>query len=466
VFFYGGGGKGAGPYGHITTKNNIVANCTGWGFVNPWSVDGSLFTSGYNLVFNDVTAYGNFPAGNNAPLPSDVTTDPLFVNAAGGDFHLQAGSPAINKGTVVGLPYAGSAPEIGAYDMIDTAPPTVVYARRDSVEQTVVIVVFANLLTPATATNPTNYVLNNGNSVTAASLNGDGKTVVLTSSRMANNTTNNILTVNNVQNVDGVVIAANTKVAIDVPNDVVRLQDSSADHLLVLEAEHYNLNTPGGGQSWTFTTNPPFLLPTSPNPNFSGSGCMVVLPNTGNSYSFNPGDLPVGVPQLDFRVYFTTAGTNYIWVRGSGDSDMGGANDSINLGFDGVLAYRINGVFPQAAGYAWGSTPTPAGAVFTNATPGYHVINAWMREDGFGFDKLVLSSNPDFNPSGAGPTESQVVPTLAIAYPGGKVVLSWVGGGTLQSSTNIVGTYADIVGSNSPWTNTPTSGQTYYRVRQ
>ncbi|MEI6389714.1 MAG: right-handed parallel beta-helix repeat-containing protein [Verrucomicrobiota bacterium] len=116
VFFYGGGGKGSGPYGHITTENNIVANCTGWGFVNPWSTDTSLFTCGYNLIFNDVVTYGNFPAGNNDPFPSDVTTDPLFVNAPGGDFHLQAGSPAIEKGIDVGLPFPGRAPSLGAFE--------------------------------------------------------------------------------------------------------------------------------------------------------------------------------------------------------------------------------------------------------------------------------------------------------------------------------------------------------------
>ena len=52
---------------------------------------------------------------------------------------------------------------------------------------------------------------------------------------------------------------------------------------------------------------------------------------------------------MDYVVNFATTGTFTIWVRGSGDSDVGGANDSISLGLDGVLAYRINGVFPQKA---------------------------------------------------------------------------------------------------------------------
>jgi hypothetical protein len=45
-----------------------------------------------------------------------VNADPLFANPPGGDFSLQAGSPAIDAGTDVGLPFAGSAPDIGAIE--------------------------------------------------------------------------------------------------------------------------------------------------------------------------------------------------------------------------------------------------------------------------------------------------------------------------------------------------------------
>ena len=49
--------------------------------------------------------------------------NPLFTNQSGGDFHLLAGSPAIDAGVNVGLPYNGSAPDRGAYETGGDIPP-------------------------------------------------------------------------------------------------------------------------------------------------------------------------------------------------------------------------------------------------------------------------------------------------------------------------------------------------------
>jgi hypothetical protein len=169
---------------------------------------------------------------------------------------------------------------------------------------------------------------------------------------------------------------------------------------------------------------------------------------------------------MDYKIQFYATGTYYIWARGVGDSLPGlSQNDSVLIGFDDGLAAGITG-FPLGQGYAWANSPAGNNGPIVVSTPGLHTINVWMREDGFALDKLLLSSDPASNPTGIGPAESAVVPTLAIARSSGNVVLTWAGGGILQSSTNVVGTYTDIIGSSSPWTNAPTGAQKYYRVRQ
>jgi parallel beta-helix repeat protein len=54
--------------------------------------------------------------GSGANDDSPVYGDPLFLNPASGDFHLQANSPAIDVGVDVGMPHSGAAPDIGAYE--------------------------------------------------------------------------------------------------------------------------------------------------------------------------------------------------------------------------------------------------------------------------------------------------------------------------------------------------------------
>lgn len=83
------------------------------------------------LVAVDVGHNGWFQASAGAlARPTDTTgTDPRFVDPARGDFRLAAGSIAIDRGVDVGLPFAGAAPDLGAFehdlagDTIPPAPP-------------------------------------------------------------------------------------------------------------------------------------------------------------------------------------------------------------------------------------------------------------------------------------------------------------------------------------------------------
>ena len=85
------------------TGPSMIRNCIIWGnqtqviTAYPLNEDYNIFGAGFAI------------RGSHSSI-----TDPMFVG--GGDFHLRDGSPAIDNGTYVGIPYSGSAPDIGAYE--------------------------------------------------------------------------------------------------------------------------------------------------------------------------------------------------------------------------------------------------------------------------------------------------------------------------------------------------------------
>lgn len=168
-------------------------------------------------------------------------------------------------------------------------------------------------------------------------------------------------------------------------------QDPGADALVVAEAEDYLLNLAQGGATWT-----------SVSPSGAVDGvAMQALPNSGTTV--NAG-YATNSPRLDFLVNFVRTGTHYIWVRGQGS---GTGDRTLHAGLDGVAtasADRMNGF---SSSWAWSKGTldgTPATVLVTNT--GLHIVNLWMREDGFIADRLLLTTNGNYTPSGNGPAGS------------------------------------------------------------
>src|SRR5574340_667092 len=186
-------------------------------------------------------------------------------------------------------------------------------------------------------------------------------------------------------------------------------------------------------------------VPQTSAPGFSGAGYLTASPNTGVYYDSNYAGV---APEVQIKVNFRTAGTYYVWVRGY---STGPADDSVNVGIDGnpvSTGWRLS-MFPANA-WGWSSSvmDNVGRTTVSVSSAGVHTINVWMREDGFSIDKLVLSTDPNFTPTGLGPAVSptdSTSPVLSLsttnlaftssigAVPATQTVaISNLGGGTMS----------------------------------
>jgi uncharacterized repeat protein (TIGR03803 family) len=378
-----------------------------------------------------------------------------------------------SDGNIYGICTYGGANGGGIFFQIAPVPPTLTSAICPVTNNSEVTVVFSESVRSVSELNPANYTVNYGGPVVSVISNSPTQvTLQITSALSLVNS--NVLTVNNVISTVGALpIATNSQLAINTPSPTIRLEynQGGTNNLVSLEAEDYDLNVmPNTSHYWSFTTSPIEVQPGDTNTIFSGTGVMEADPEdtgtTGTTTSI--GGAPSG-GRLDYMVRFDTAGTFYVWVRGAGDGPPNGPgdSDSVSIGLDGGLTTRIAG-FPLGEGYCWTNEQTGTSTNIIIETPGLHVINVWVRQDSFAFDKFLLTDNTNYVPTGFGPAESAptVGAAVTISLSGSNAIVSWPGGGFLQSSTNLASPFVDIPSSVSPWTVPLTNSQVYYRVRQ
>lgn len=364
--------------------------------------------------------------------------------------------------------YGGEQQSIFDYANFSFSPiaPRVLSAERDLIDRTKVTVTFSSPLNPSTATALANYSLNNNANISAATLADDGRTVTLTTSALTS-AAENILTINGVTDAFGIPVAGNSQITVNTPTDSVFVEATvNGVNTVSLEAEHFNRNLPGGSSRWEFTTQPPTLDENDANKTFSGDGVMFAAPNSGVNVGTPPlGSNVAGSPRLDFRVNFSHPGIYYVWVRGIGDSGTASADDSVMIGLDDALTTRLTG-FNDNQGYMWANAAVGDSGPITVDTAGEHVINVWMREDGFVADKILLVSDSAYVPTGFGPQESedQSAPRIAISRNGSQITITWTGAGTLQASSTVDGDYQNVQGSTNPFPVTANETMRFFRV--
>jgi len=170
---------------------------------------------------------------------------------------------------------------------------------------------------------------------------------------------------------------------------------------IVLEAENYQEHYSRSGKSWDVTT-------------FNGASGNILdaTPNTGANY--NTG-YTTQSPEVQYEIDFAQTGTYYVWVRTYSpsfeDNSFHVALDSIITGTSDKMTYDT---YNQ-----WGWTrQTMDGNVSTVnvTTVGIHSLHIWVREDGVKIDRIVLTQNNNYTPSGLGPAESNFCDPLT-AFP-------------------------------------------------
>ena len=172
-------------------------------------------------------------------------------------------------------------------------------------------------------------------------------------------------------------------------------QDPLIDGIVSIEAEHYHALVAGSGS----VSN--HLWQSHTNPSLSGEEGMQVLPNVGailhTGYNLE-------CPRMDYYIEFNRTGTHYIAVRGIG---LSGNDDSCHVGLNGMEVSTGQRVDFFSSSVGWSVDTQSNGRVRVEVpTIGVHVLNVWMREDGFILDKIVLTTNESYVPSGDGPPES------------------------------------------------------------
>lgn len=159
--------------------------------------------------------------------------------------------------------------------------------------------------------------------------------------------------------------------------------------MVSMEAENYHDSVPIAPHEW--------VVASAPSAGYSGNGAMEAFPDV---YPDRKVDYASTSPRLDYQVEFVSTGDHYVWIRGWGPTT--GA-DSLHAGLNGAEVSSAENINGFDASWKWRS------GVINVATIGAHTINVWMRESGMIFDKIVLTNDASFVPTGVGPAESERV---------------------------------------------------------
>ena len=193
------------------------------------------------------------------------------------------------------------------------------------------------------------------------------------------------------------------------------------DGILSVEAEYFYKQTHDEQRKWyvTHKENLPNVGRDEDTPHIfesSNNAYLEVLPDTrithddklipGENFSNEPGKMAI----LYYKVAIEHPGRYYVWVRAF---SAGGEDNGIHVGLDGTWpdsGQRMQWCEGKHK-WHWESKQRteavhcgePWKIYLDIETPGEHEIMFSLREDGFEFDKFILTKGTTFVPEGPGP---------------------------------------------------------------
>ncbi len=206
--------------------------------------------------------------------------------------------------------------------------------------------------------------------------------------------------------------------------------------LIAVEAEHFFKQTMTDVRAFHITCSDqvPSIAPDGDPEHIagaSGGAYLEILPDTrrthgdklirGENYQPAPGKMAV----LHYKVHFNQAGRYYVWARAY---STGSEDNGLHVGLDGnwpVSGQRLQWCEEKNT-WRWESkqrTQTehcgePYKIFLDVEEPGEHIVQFSMREDGFEFDKWLMTTNRTFSrPPGSGPSTVLRSGTLPEPFP-------------------------------------------------
>lgn len=171
--------------------------------------------------------------------------------------------------------------------------------------------------------------------------------------------------------------------------------NQGTDGLLVFEAEEIPLLSATTG-NWLISTN---------TPGFSGTFYAFI--EDGTVTDTTNANALAGAPRLDYTINFTQTGTHYLWVRVQAG---GGSTDSMWWAIDdndgNISEDHIDLDNGQFGNWIWmGVSNDNSRMQFNIAGVGAHTLSFYNRNDGIFIDKVIISDDVNFTPTGHGQEE-------------------------------------------------------------